>query len=110
MTLFKRIEIDLEAERKRINRPNTYNARQKAALHKLVDLFEQGKFQECLYHVNDKKAFPYNHGGEYPEVEHIGMEIGDLLHEMAHSNFYTREELLKQAKETLTKTDKLDKV
>lgn len=102
MVLFKRVEIDLDAERKRINKAS-YNERQRKALLKLVDLFEQGKFQECLTHINNAKAFPYNSRGEYCEREHIGIEIGDVLREMGHENFYTQKELLKQAQEALDK-------
>lgn len=98
MILFKRIEINLEAERARIARVGL-NKRQRAALTKVVDLFEQGKFQQCLDHIQDKKAFPYNRRGEYPEQEHVGIEIGDALRDMAHSNYYTQAELMKQALE-----------
>jgi hypothetical protein len=105
MVLFKRVEIDLDKERERIKKAS-YNQRQRKALIKLVDLFEQGKFQECLNHVNDYKAFPRNRAGEYDEKEHIGIEIGDLLHSMAYHNYYTRDELLNQAKEILDKERK----
>jgi len=40
MDLFEHHPIDLVAERARINRPGTYNKRQRQALHKLVDLCE----------------------------------------------------------------------
>lgn len=105
MTLFKRIEIDLVKERARINKCG-YNKRQKETLLKLVSLFELGEFQKCLDLVNDKTAFPYNEKGEYPEAEHIGIEIGDLLHSMAYHNYYTRDELLEQAKNLLTRPEK----
>jgi hypothetical protein len=98
MLLFKRIEIDLAAERERIAKTK-YTSRQRAALTKLVDLFEEGKWQECIDHVNDDKAFPYNEKGEYPEQEHIGIEIGDVLRELGHEHYYTQAELLRQAKE-----------
>ena len=104
--LFKRIEVDLDKERKRIAKAD-YDDRQRAALTKLVDLFEQGKWQECLTHVNDKTAFPYNKEGEYPEQEHISMEIGDLLHDMAHYNFYTRDDILEQAEQQLKKLKRI---
>jgi hypothetical protein len=103
MTLFKRIEIDLEAERARITRTG-YTRKQRAALIKLVDLFEEGKFQECLDHINDKKAFPYNKKYEYPEVEHVGIEIGDALRGMADFNYYTRDQLLEEARIKLEST------
>lgn len=106
LVLFKRIEIDLEKERARIAKAG-YDDRQRSALTKLVDLFEQGKWQECLNHVNDDTAFPYNEKGEYPEVEHISMEIGDLLHDMAHYNYYTGDELLQQAEERLKEQKKI---
>jgi hypothetical protein len=102
MVLFKRIDVDLNAERKRIDKAK-YNKRQRKALIKLVDLFEVGKFQECLDHVNDDKAFPRHPTKGYSEREHIGMEISDILHDVAHYNYYTRDELLKQAEEILKK-------
>lgn len=95
--IFKLIEIDLAAERARIAEAS-FTKRQRAALTKLVDLFEAGKWQECLDHVNDPKVFPYNEKGEYPEQEHIGIEIGNVLRELSYSLFYTPEDLLKQAK------------
>lgn len=103
MVLFKRIEIDIEGERKRVNRPRVYNARQRKALNTLIDLFEKGEFQKCLNHVNSKKAFPYNKTQEYDEKEHIGTEISHILHGVAYDNYYTRDELLKHAKEVLDK-------
>jgi hypothetical protein len=96
MTIYKRIDIDLASERARIAKAK-YNKRQRAALTKLVDLFEAGKWQECLDHV--KRAFPYNEDGKYPELEHIGTEIVDVLSSLGHANFYTGAELLKQAAE-----------
>ncbi len=96
MILFKRIDIDLAAERARIAKG--YTAPQRAALTKLVDLFEAGRWQDCLDHVNDDKAFPYNEKGEYPEQEHIGIEIGDVLRDLAWANYYTQADLLKQAR------------
>ncbi len=48
--------------------------------------------------VNDKRAFPYNEEGEYPEQEHIGIEIGDVLRDLAWANYYTQADLLKQAR------------
>jgi hypothetical protein len=56
MILFKRIEIDLSGEPKRIKRYSL--KRQREALFKLLALFEQGKWQECLNHVRDDKSFP----------------------------------------------------
>ena len=102
MVLFKRIEVDLEKERKRIRKCG-YTKAQKQALFKLCDLFEAGEWQKCLDHVNDKKAFPYNEKGEYPEVEHIGMGISDVLGQLGYENFYTQKELLETAKEKLIK-------
>lgn len=99
MRLFKLIEIDLAAERARIARFK--DKRQRAALTKLVDLFEAGKWQECLDHVNDERAFPYNAKGEYPEVEHIGIEISKVLEALSYDLFYTQAELLRQAKEAV---------
>lgn len=101
MKIFKLIEIDLDKERKRIDKVFKGSKRQREALHKLVNLFEQGRWQECLNHVNDKEAFPYNAKGEYPETEHIGLEISRVLQDLWCENFYTQAELLKQAKEKL---------
>jgi hypothetical protein len=98
MILFKLIEIDLDAERARIAKCR-YTAPQRAALTKLLDLFEAGKWQECLDHVNDEKAFPYNEKGEYPEQEHIPTVVSDVLRELAYETYYTRDELLRQARE-----------
>lgn len=102
MTIFKRIDIDLKKERARINKVK-YTKRQKKVLLQLVDLFESGEWQKCLDFVNDKKNFPYNEKGEYPEVEHIGIEIGDILQEVAYHNYYTSGQLLEEAKKKLEK-------
>ena len=98
MRLFRLIEIDLAAERVRIAKTK-FTKSQRAALTKLVDLFEAGKWQECLNHVNDETAFPYNEKGEYPEQEHICGEISDVLSHCGYEIFYTQADLLKQAKE-----------
>ncbi len=108
MKLFKLIEIDLEKERARINTPRRFNARQRRALLKLCDLFEAGKWKECLKHVTSKKAFPYNSKQEYEETEHIGMEIGDVLQSLRHYNFYTQDQLLAQAREKIAREARTD--
>lgn len=100
MILFKVIEIDMDAARARLDKCK-FNKRQRRALEKLYDLFEAGKWQECLNHANDKKAFPYNERGEYPEVEHIGGDVSDVLRALNYEQFYTREKLLADAKEKL---------
>jgi len=105
MILFKRIEVDLDAERKRIDcvyrgKP-VYNKRQRKVLHTLVNLFEQGKFQKCLNHINDKKAFPRNPTKEYSEREHIGIEIGNVLRSIGYEVFYTEKQLLEELKDKL---------
>lgn len=97
MILFKAIEIDLAKERERIAKARFTKA-QRAALTKLVDLFEAGKWQECLDHVNDEAAFPYNAKGEYDEREHIGIEIGNVLRDLSYHSFYTQEQMLEQAR------------
>ncbi len=97
MILFKRIEIDLDLERTRIA-TTKFTPRQRAALTKLVDLFEAAQWQACLDHVNDKTAFPYNAKGEYPEQEHIPCAISDVLCQCGYELFYTQADLLKQAK------------
>jgi len=92
MKLFKLIEIDLDKERERIR--THFNKREQRALNKLCDLFEIGDWQGCLDHVRDKKAFPYNKRGEYPEVEHISMEMNNVLQQVGYHNFYTQTELM----------------
>lgn len=105
MVLFKRIDFNLDAELKRIAKAK-YTKRQRNALLKLVDLFEKGQWQECLNHVNDVKAFPYNKKDGYDEKEHIGIEMSDILHGLAYDNYYTKEQLLNDAKAYLTKNQK----
>lgn len=103
MKIFKLIEISLIQERKRIDRPGVYNKRQRKSLHKLCDLFESGKWQECLDLVNNKKYFPYNERYEYPETEHISIEIGAVLRELGYENFYTKDQLLDESRKHLAK-------
>jgi hypothetical protein len=105
MKLFKLVEVDLAKERKRIKKAK-FNARQRKAITKLVDLFEAGEFQKCLDHINDEKAFPYNEKDEYSEKEHIGIEIGDVLRELGYATYFTQAELLKQTEEYLNKQKK----
>ena len=99
MILFKRIEVDLEKERERINKC-PYSKRQRTALLKLVDLFELGEWQNCLDLVNDNNVFKETRRG-YSEKEHIGIEISDILDELGHSNYYTDAQLLLAAKKKL---------
>ena len=101
MKLFKLIEIDMEKERAKINAPGTYNKRQRRALLKLCDLFEAGEWQACLDHVNDQTAFPYNRQEGYYETEHVGVRIDGVLHALQFDNFYTQDQLLKEALEKL---------
>ena len=100
MTIFKRIDINLNKERKRINTVD-YNKKQKLALLTLVDLFESGDWQACLDFVNNEENFPYNKLGEYPEQEHINVEISRVLHEVAFDNYYTKEQLIREIKEKI---------
>lgn len=104
MVIFKRIDIDMEKERARVER--VFEGRQKDALIQLYNLFEAGKWQECLDLVNDEKVFGYDEKGEYPEVEHIGLAISDVLTKLGYENFYTQEDLLKQAEKTITERKK----
>ena len=92
MIIYKEINIDMEAERKRVDKCK-YTKKQKNALIKLYNLFEQGKWKECLIHVNDGKAFPDNKKHEYPEVEHIGIEIVDILMELDRYRFLTEDQI-----------------
>lgn len=102
MKIFQLIEIDMEAERARVERCKL-TKRQKAALFKLYDLFEAGEWQACLNLVNDKNVFwtSRRNPKEYPEVEHIGIAVSDVLRQLGCENFYTQAELLKQAAERL---------
>jgi len=95
--IFKLIEIDLKKERDRIDKCN-FTSKQRRVLHKLVNLFEAGKWQECLDWVNDEKNFGTDKRLECSELEFIGIEIADVLAELSYHNFYTKEELLKEAK------------
>lgn len=104
MIIFKRIEVDLDRERERIESVK-YNKRQKTALLKLVDLFEQGKWQECLDHIH--KAFPYNNREGYSEKEHVMSPMGDILLDLAHFNFYTSDQLLRDAEARLRKDGRI---
>lgn len=104
MKLFKLIEIDMVAERNRINYKGRYNAHQRKALLDLCELFEAGEWQKCLDHVNNKKAFPYNKKGEYPEQEHICTAMGTIIWHLGHTNYFTQEQLLKEAQEKINKT------
>lgn len=92
MTIFKLVEIDLTAERKRIAEVK-FTKRQRDALLKLCDLFERGEWQACLDHVKNKKMFRMATGAGYHEVEHIGIEISYVLQELSRSNFYTVDQI-----------------
>lgn len=104
--LFKRVEIDLEGERNRIKKAFRRHKQQREALLKLCDLFEAGKWQECLDHINDDKNFPYDEDKEYSTREHIGIEVGNTLRDMAFENYYTQKDLLEQAEKFLKKEAK----
>ncbi len=105
MILFQLIEIDMLAERKRIASAG-YNLRQSLALFELCDLFEAGKWQECLDHI--KANFGYDEEGEYSEQEHIGMAISAVLKDLGYSNFFTSDQLLQEVKEKIAE-EALDK-
>ena len=93
MILFKRIEVAMAGERARIAKVK-FTKPQRAALVKLYDLFEAGKWKECCDHVNDEKAFPYNEKGEHPEQEHIDGDMQDILQGMQYYNYYTKDQLI----------------
>lgn len=103
MRLFKVIDIDIEAEKKRIADCKGYTVRQRKALMLLMGLFEAGKWQECLDHINNPSAFPYNEKFEYPETEHIGIEVGKVLRMLCFETLFTREQLLIECRETIAK-------
>ena len=105
MRIFQIIDVNLEAARAKadsLEKPgkHLFNKRQRKALHKLYDLFEAGKWQECLNHVRNPKAFPRN---SYPETEHIAMDVSDVLRELGYTNFVTQSDLLAQAREELNR-------
>ena len=102
MILFKRIEIDLEKEHKRV-KAAPYNGRQRRALLKLLDLFEQGLFQECLDHLHNPKAFRHDPRGGWHESEHVGVEIADALCDMGQASYYTECQMLQEAVNALKK-------
>lgn len=97
MNIFKLIEIDLISERKRINKKGLFTKKQREALLDLCELFEAGEWQKCLDMVNNEKAFPYNKKGEYPEAEHIGRDMVNVISNLGVYNFYTQEQLLEEA-------------
>lgn len=97
MTLFQRHDIDLKAERARVA-ATSYSKRQRKALFTLYDLFERGEWQACLDHIRSA-AFPYNSKGGYPEVEHIGTEVSDILHKLGYANFYTADQIKQEARQ-----------
>jgi len=103
MIIFKLIEIDLDKERERVHTVK-YTTRQRKALIRLYDLFEKGEWQKCLDLVNDKKVFPYNKRKEYPETEHIGVEVGNILRNLGYDNFYTQQHLKDELKTTMEQT------
>jgi len=43
-------------------------------------------------------AFPYNVKDGYSEREHIDKCVSDILYDIAYCNYYTKHELLLQAK------------
>lgn len=101
MNIYKLIEIDMVAERARINHKGTYNKRQRKALLTLCDLFEAGEWQKCLDFVNDKKNFPRNERYEYPEQEHISPEMSRVLEALGHTNFWTSKQLVENVRQSL---------
>lgn len=99
MKIFKLIEVDLGKERQRINK--VFTGRQKKVLLELTDLFEAGEWQKCLDFVNNKKNFGYDKEKECDEKEYIRMEIADILCNLAYYNYYTKEQLLNEAREII---------
>ena len=69
MIFWKKVEIDLEAERVRINTPRLYNKVQRKWLNDLVDLVERGEFVKALGMVIKKRTYR----------EFIGCEVWSLL-------------------------------
>lgn len=96
MILFELIEINLSAERARVDLVK-YSKRQRLALLRLYDLFEKGEWQACLDHI--KAAFPYHKDG-YPETEHIGVEVSSVLMRLGFTTYYTQDQLKKETLES----------
>lgn len=103
MTVFKAIDIDMDAIDKRLEAQICYTTRQKKALQKLYALFRAGEWQACLDHIH--KAFKYDRKEGYHEREHIVEEVGNVLHTVAHYNVYTSEQLLAQARDELQRIE-----
>lgn len=67
-------EFDVDKERKRIN--NCFEGELKEKLNKIVDLFCEEKFQECLNVIN---SLGYDDKKECDEREYIGIFIIDSI-------------------------------
>ena len=77
---FEFIEIkpfDLTKEKKRINK--NFKGELNIKLHKIVDLFCEGKFQECLDIIN---SLGYDNKEECDEKEYLCMFIADSIMEL----------------------------
>lgn len=68
------VNIDLDKCRKRV-KTTRYTKEEKKRLNMLFDLFEQGKWDECIKFVQTWGRTEK----EYPEREHIDTEIHDVL-------------------------------
>lgn len=68
------VNIDLDKCKKRVEKAG-YTKAERKRLYTLFDMFEQGKWDECIQFINSwgrtKK--------EYPEREHVDTEIYDAL-------------------------------
>ena len=74
MTIYKEIKIDLEAERRRIEKVK-YTKKEREQLHACVDAFEAGELDRCRELTKGIEEF-------------LCIEIGDILFDMQMGAFY----------------------
>lgn len=73
-------EFSVDKERARINK--CFKGALKKKLHKIVDLFLEGKAQECLDVIN---SLGYDEEDECSEKEYISEFISDAMWELCHN-------------------------
>lgn len=72
-------EFDVKQERKRINKAFKNRPKIRQRLHKIVDLFIDEKFNECLKEIN-KMGYDKKH--EISEKEYLPIFVSDALNTM----------------------------
>lgn len=77
------IEIDLKAERDRINTPRMFNKSQRKVLNKIIDLFEVCDFNELVSYIKSSKQLKIF---EYSVMEYISEDICDVLEDVIYSD------------------------